>query len=166
MCYVCLKPWPCPTPWKQVEVRWELPRRGDPRMKDAPSVSDEAATAARAFLADWFYDEDYFETPESIAWFEALADFIAALPLDDQRIVAATRYVAPLFEDDDGRIEAVIYPGGAAVRFVENHGWGADFDAYFTRFVDKLGRDWATWQALVAREGAEARWMASNPPVF
>jgi len=40
VCYVCLKPWPCPTPWKQVQVRWDLPRRGDPRVQDAPPVSE------------------------------------------------------------------------------------------------------------------------------
>lgn len=164
VCYVCLKPWPCPTPWKQVEVREEFARHGDPRVKDAPPVSADEASAAREFLADWFRDEDSFETPESIEWFGELADFITALPLDDQRVVAATRYVMPLFEDDDDRIEAAIYPVGAAIRFVEEHGWGADFAACFDRFLDKLGRDWATWQAIVARDGADARWSASNPP--
>ncbi len=158
VCNVCLKTWPCPTPWKQAEVRGDLPRRDDPRVGDAPAVSVEEATAARDFLSDWFSDEDYFETPESLAWFADLADFIVALPLHDRRIVAATRYVAPLFEDDEDRIDGVIYSGGAAVRFVEDLGWGADFDAYFSRFVDRLGRDWASWQAMVARDGPNARW--------
>lgn len=136
----------------------DLPRRGDPRVADAPAVSVEEATEARDFLSDWFRDEDSFETPESFAWFADLADFIVALPLDDRRIVAATRYVIPLFEDDEDRIEGAIYSGGAAVRFVEDLGWGADFDAYFSRFVDRLGRDWASWQAMVARHGPNARW--------
>lgn len=117
-----------------------------------------------AALGEHFIHRLSFETRESIEWFAELADFITALPLDDQRIVAATRYVAPLFEDDDDRIEAAIYPAGAAIHFVEEHGYGADFDAYFERFIDKLGRDWATWQAIVARDGADARWSASNPP--
>ena len=61
-------------------------------------------------------------------------------------------------EDEENHIEALIDPNGSAIRFVELTSWGGDFDTCFLRFVEALGRDWATWQALVERDGAAATW--------
>jgi hypothetical protein len=116
----------------------------------------------RSFIADWLRDEDYFGTEASAEWFGDLADFVAALPLDAHRIRAVARFTQPLLDDDEGRIEAALYPNGSAVAYVERTAWGGDLGAYLDGFVEALGRDFAAWKELVRDVGAAARWPAAG----
>jgi hypothetical protein len=157
VCEVCYRPWPCPTPWKQANIRrpfwWAR----------TPEVSPDEAAEARDFVADWLHDEEA-EDEAAQAWYWRLAEHVGTLPPDDPRLVTAARAIAPLLADDEERIEAVIYPQGEAVQFVDRMGTPDDLDLYFAGFVQALLADCAMWGAIERTYGPDARWPATGAP--
>ncbi len=156
-CRVCGEPWPCATPGKQARIPYGP---NHPWGRPDPSALEKS----RGFLADWLRDEDYFETQASIDSFGALADHVATIPLDDPRARSIARYVEPLLADEGDRIEGVLYPDGAAVRYVEETEWGGDPDDYVEAFLEALRQDFTAWSDLVRRDGEAAAWPASGLP--
>jgi len=110
---------------------------------------------AKSYLAEYLADED-IHGDQSQIWFGELGDYVLQLPLDNQLIARSAAYLQP-FLDDDERVECAMYPGGAAVKFIER-GWGGDFHTYLTGFVDAIGRDHARWQTILKHDGESARW--------
>jgi hypothetical protein len=104
-----------------------------------------------------FADED-IHGDQSQIWFGelTLGDYVLQLPLDDQLIARSAAYLQPFLGDDE-RVECAMYPGGAAVRLIER-GWGGDFRAYLTGFVDAIGRDHARWQTILKHDRESACW--------
>lgn len=117
------------------------------------SFSEERLEAARGYLSDYLSDEDC-HGDDSTEWFDA---HVASLPLEDPRIAESAQYLKP-FLDDDSRIDCAMYPAGAAVGYIEDAGWGGDFDSYLTGFVGAIGQDWRSWQDLIAVHGESAEW--------
>jgi hypothetical protein len=94
---------------------------------------------ARGYLAEYLADED-IHGGESRSWFGELAEYAMQLPPDDPLITRTVVYLQP-FLDDDERVEGAMYPGGEAVRFIEQ-GWGGDLGTYLAGFVEAMGRSW------------------------
>lgn len=110
---------------------------------------------ARGYLAEYLADED-IHGGESRSWFGELAEYVMQLPLGDPLITRAVVYLQP-FLDDDERVDCAMYPGGAAVRFIEQD-WGGDLRTYLAGFIDAMGHDYIRWQAILTHAGDEARW--------
>lgn len=110
---------------------------------------------ARGYLADFLGDEEC-HGERSFGWFNELRSYIEGMSLNDPLIVESTKYLEPFLNDDE-RIDCAIYPNGEASKFLDR-GWGGEFRAYLTRFVEALRLDHAKWERMVAEKGAAARW--------
>jgi hypothetical protein len=120
------------------------------------NLEEQRIRDARDYLEDWLRDEDVFGD-ESLDWFDALAVHVANLSLSDTRVMLAAVALQPFLDDDD-RIDCTMYPDGSAIRYVEETGWGSDYDAYLTGFVDALAQDWQRWRSMVDHDGEDAAW--------
>lgn len=119
---------------------------------------EERLTRARDYLSDYLADEDWFGE-EAAEWFDTLGDYVSALPLDDPRLMEAVRYLQPFLDDDD-RIDSAMYPGGAAVSYIEYTDWGGGHDRYLTGFIAATSRDWQQWQQQLSELNDAAEWRA------
>jgi hypothetical protein len=109
--------------------------------------STEAVEFTRKLVAGLFANEK--GSQESVPaglpeWFDTLAQHVASLPLDDDRLVDTAAYMGPLFEADPDLDGCLLYPNGKTLECTEK--WGGDVDQFFFDFVAALAEDYATWE--------------------
>ena len=85
-------------------------------------MDDERLRAAQGYLSDYLSEEGLCQD-KAQGWFGELGEFAGALAIDDPLLERAALYLSPFLDDDD-RIDGLMYPQGAAVKFLESS-WAA-----------------------------------------
>lgn len=122
-------------------------------------MDDERLTAAQGYLSDYMSEEDW-HGDKALGWFGELGEFAGALAIDDPLLERAALYLSPFLDDDD-RIDELMYPQGAAVKFLEAS-WGGDSGIYLAGFIDALAIDHQRWTEMCSRYGSNGEWRLST----
>lgn len=65
------------------------------------------------------------------------------------------------FLDDDDRIDGLMYPQGAAVKFLEAS-WGGNHIVYLEGLIDPPAIDYQRWTEIYSRPSSNADWRLST----
>lgn len=115
----------------------------------------ERIEGTRVWLSSYFADEEgWSEDAEATVglaeWFDDLAEYVQALPIENTLLQKAAIYMRPVTDGEPGFDCLVMYFEGAAVHYLEDN-WGGDFHTFFAAFVEALGKDYEDWTQGRAR---------------
>ena len=138
-------------------------------------MSDDPRTEARDYLADVVYGErssfsEWEDAEEGTfgdgsEWGERLEEWLRALPPTDPLCELLRIVLAPFCEEDDQRLQGLLYFAGDTSDYLDYILTGGDYRQYMTGLVGALALDHARWITHLKEAGDVAQW-GDVPPVL